>query len=291
MTEENIYKEYVESFFIRIGFLNGSLFHLRENINGFEKLYSKSKKETEVDKFMLGARLAISDVSGPTDNGALYFYVTKGKYTVTESNFKEYNEGIINEFASFVILQSYESFKLFLKSVISLYYSRYPELIKGHGVIRPKKRNHFLVFLNSLFTRNKEKYEMKDIMQKLNPGKFDSLLFRYLRKLSKHYKKYERNNNRRIDFQEFHKVYALCRHSITHNNSFIKNSETKHFTPYQKKVLNYFAPVETENGKRIKLNQKDTAEILVRICEHAFLIFKSLSIQEGLDWKILKNMK
>ncbi len=291
MAEENVFAKYIESLFIRIVFLNGSLFHLNENIKGFEKLYSKSKKGNRDNDFMMGARLAIADVSGPTDNGALHFYVTKGKYIVTESNFIEYNEGIVNEFASFVILQSYESFRLFLKSVISLYYSRNPKLIKKHKILRTKKSNFLIRIFNSLFNRKVKCYDMTEIMQDLNTGKFDSRLFKYLRKIAKHYKEFERTNNRNIDFLEFYKVYALCRHAITHSNSIIDNSQIKHFSSYQKKVLNYFTNEGTQSGKRIKLNQKETTEIIVRVCEHAFLIFKSLSIQEGFEWKILKNMK
>ena len=287
MSEENIYLEYFDALTIRIGFLNGSMYHLSTDLTGFEKLYKESRKNTKDPDFRLGSRLAISDVSNTDKKRKVY--ATKGRYVVKLSDHKEYNIGIINEFASFVILQSYESFRHFLKSVISTYYSSHPELLKKHRVVKPKNQNIHTKIRRLFWSERIEQIEFAEIFSKINVGKLDSRLFSYLRKLSEHYKDHEKSNNRNINFHEFHKVYAICRHSITHKNSIIEDFETKDYTEYQNKVLDYFSEKDVDSTRRIKLNQRQTTEILTTVSEHAYLIFKSLSILEGFDWKIFET--
>lgn len=291
MSKKNIYDEIIISFLKRIGFLQGAIFHLKSDIKGFEESYKKTREASKNIDFRLGTKLVISDVSGETDKGFLFFYPAFGGYTIKLSDYKKFNDRLINEFASFALLQSYEAFRSFLKKILADYYHQHKNEVFDHKLIR-EKRN----ILNWILHRTRSKYDNLThdmIMTSLNrnPGKHDSQYFRYLRKISDHYRNFESTNNRDLDFREFHKVFALCRHAITHTNSILQEPEIKDLSSKQVKILDFLADEKVPGGRKIFLNQEKTSKLLVAICEHAFLVYKSISLKEGFEWKILKNMK
>lgn len=292
MSTENLYNELIISFLNRIGFLQGAIYHLNSDIKGFEKNYKESREDSQDIDFRLGTKLVISDVSGEMDNGYPFFYPAFGGYSVTLSEHEEFNDRLINEYASFAILQSYEAFRRYLKRILALYYDQHNDAVLKHNLIRQRKCISLNGFL-SLFSSRTRNFTYEGILNTLtrNSGKQDSQYFKYLRKISDHYRTFESSNNRKFNFREFHKLYAICRHAITHNNSILNEADIKNLTPFQVKILEFFAGEENSEGRKITLNQKKTSDILVIICEHAFFIYKSISMQENLEWKILKNMK
>jgi hypothetical protein len=288
------YDFYIEEFFNRIGFLQGSLYHLDVDLKGFQKQFVRNSSEKLDIDFRLGTRLVISDLSGPTDNGWIIRYPTDVKYRVTISDYEKYTQNLVYEYSAFALLQAYEAFTLFIKSILASYFQSNVHLAYKVGIIRGKRAKCFLKPLMVLFLKKKENNKILDfnnLMNNMNCGKNNSNLFKYLRKLSQHYKHHEINNNRSINLIDFSKVFAIARHSITHNASIISAKSLDSLNKGQLEILKYFVENDKLSGKMIiKLTQKKSSEILVIISEHAFLIFKSLSICSGQDWKILKNM-
>ncbi|GAG76371.1 unnamed protein product, partial [marine sediment metagenome] len=235
-------------------------------------------------------RLIISDLSGPTDKGFLLYYPTDGEYKVTLSNYNEQTQNLIFDYSSFILLQAYESFTVFCKSLLSQYFSLYNNQAFRLRAVRLKKQNILTHFFKTLINNkgNEGKKDFNYFMENIYCGKNNSNLFKYLRKISGHYKQFEIVNNKKINLSDFYKVFAISRHVITHNGSKITDKLKGGLSKNQLKIFTYFINKECN---KIELTQEKLSHILVLISEQAFLIYKSFSIESGLNWKILKNMK
>lgn len=290
MNNQNIYNQYIEEFLERAAFLQGSIYHLSKDINKYREVYIESRQSNIDLDFRLGTHLVISDITGPTDNGWHYVYSTNEGYTVKLTDYDDQNSRLINEYTSFTILQSYEAFRRFLKSILARYYFENQDMVVKHKLLKFKKRNRIIRFWNQLL-HSRQNFEQEFIFQNMELGKYNSNLFKCLRRLSEHYRKHEKKNNKNLDLIEFHKIFSICRHSITHNDSIVEKDTISRLSKNGKRILDFFATKEVKKGLLINLSQKKASRIIVVICEHVFLIYKSISLAESMNWKILKNMR
>lgn len=291
MPSTNHYNRVIVKLLNRIAFLQGSLYHINIDLTGFKEYYQKSRSEAKPFDFRLGTHLIIRDISGPTDEGWNYAYPTKQKYIVKLSNYEEYNERLIYEYAAYIIIQSYEAFLQYLKVVLSKYYSNNPKSFYQHKIYRHRMVKSCNSLLQVHRRRNEPLLNESDLMEIIVPGKYGSNFFNSIRKISRHYSEFEDNNNIKIQLNDFHKIFSICRHAITHEESFIRKLSIKKLTSEEIKILEYFAEETNSELYKIKLTYEKTSVILQIICEHAFLIYKSISKKENLNWKVLLKMR
>ena len=72
----------------------------------------------------------------------------------------------------------------------------------------------------------------------------------------------------------------------------IKKEKFSDWSEEKKKIFNLFFPSEErEETIVLKVERNNVDKNLKLLSEYAFLIFKNISIEYGLEWKILPRMK
>lgn len=278
----NKYQEIIESFFIRITNLIGTLCYLESALLSRSKtireIYETPNKD--IPDLILGFKLVISDLTGLTDNGWNFYFSTKTFHKVTLSNNETETQKIISRESAFSLAQGYEAFSTFLKNMLVVYFEMNPkESIK---YMRIKKDED----INILDWNYK--------IRSIKTGNNNNELFKILRKIASNIPIAEKKNNKGINFQDWYKVLSILRHKITHSNGILykKYSEYKNLTSEQKCYLKKFFPFEENDGTlTFIITRSDSNKNLELLAEYAFLIFKELSLKSDFEWRILPNMK
>jgi hypothetical protein len=98
-------------------------------------------------------------------------------------------------------------------------------------------------------------------------------------------------NSEGINLRDWYRVLSKVRHAIVHQ-LFRINTFKGNFTREQKLLFNkYFTSEETGNLIELLMTKKEANDQMILIAEYGFLIFKSLCIEEDLDWKVLMHME
>lgn len=163
------------------------------------------------------------------------------------------------------------------------------DLALKNKAFKTQKQNPIRLLLSKLkiIKIDYQFFDFNYIYEMLYCGNNNLRLFKYIRKISEHYKKHEIENNKNINLKDFFKIYAISRHLITHNSSKINEEKINKLTKEQKEILQFF----TGNTHKIQLIQERMQRFLVILSEHAFLIFKSFAIETKSNWKIFKYME
>ena len=244
---------------------------------------------------MLGSRLIISDISGPTEDGWWYNYPTTSKYVVKFDEYQSKAKDLVTLFCHFTVCQYYEAFETFLKDTLAACCFLNPNV--GVKIIRRYKRtglNPVLRLIYRLFSIDNIKLssfeECKNEVRNFNSGRNNKVLFKILRSLSSSKFKFESNNNTGFSLKVWYRHFSIIRHSITHSNGFITSNQyneigTKSYSEY------YFPFIKDDYGYRISIQKKNANAICKLISEYAFQIFKFLSYEMDHEWRILKDIR
>jgi len=97
---------------------------------------------------------------------------------------------------------------------------------------------------------------------------------------------YSRKNFAKIRFKEFWTVISDSRHAITHSNSFVKQHKVFKTSYYEVLYRYLFHLKEGEDDKiELRLDYHKYSHNNKIMGEFAFLVFKSFSESENLEWK------
>jgi hypothetical protein len=277
----NNYQNTIETLFSRISILHGTLYHLEYALTNYSNFLKKKFEESkeELPDFLLGTKMVICDLTGPTDNGWNYYYPISPNHTVTFSNNDYETKKIINRESSFVFAQGYEAFSVFIKNILVEYFKLNPKEAIDFKIISSDidiEDINWFITIRELRTGNNNK-ELFKILHKINPDLSDSEII----------------NNKDLNLKDWYQVISFVRHKITHSNNQVLKTDKdfRNLSKNQKDYFKMFFIVEENNEKLIiNLNREICRNNLYLIAEYAFLIFKSLSTKSKYDWKILKNM-
>lgn len=277
----NAFQDTIETLFSRISILQGTLSYLDYALTNYGKFLKKKFEESneELPDFLLGTKLVICDLTGPTDNGWNYYYPTAPNYKVTFSSNDKEVEKLINRESSFILAQGYEAFSVFLKNTLIEYFKIFP---KKAIDIKLVKNEIDLLDIN-----------WNDKIRGLRTGRNHKELFKILHKIEPSLSLSEKENNKNVNLDDWYQVISLIRHKITHSNNEILKTDRdfKDLSSIQKSYFEeYFLFEENDESFVINLNRKICKNNLDLLVEYAFLIFKSICIKSKFDWKILKNM-
>lgn len=94
-------------------------------------------------------------------------------------------------------------------------------------------------------------------------------------------------NWKKLDLLNWLKVLNQVRHCIVHSQFVLKKSTLSKFNPEMRKILDkYFPYIETNEGLALKLNHTKSEYQIQCILDFGYFLFKSLSIDSDLEWKI-----
>lgn len=272
--------------FDRVEYYKGYINHLDHDIKHYsENLLEQLKTNktlSEIGEIHLkGSILAISDLTGETDNGwEINFPLPTKGYWVTSKDYIEKNIDLIQVVSSTLFSQSYEALESYFKDILTQYF----------------KNNCQIAFetigkINCVET--KKHVDWDKTVRKLKTGSNNAELLNIFRILSSEFSHAENINNKNLNLVKWYKVISICRHIITHSNSVISSDTFNLLDLEEKNILTSFFDIESQYGgdRKLKLSSKQASELLELICEYGFLIFKCLSKTNNLDWKILLHMK
>lgn len=258
----NSYKKNLNQFFEKLLYYR----HISGRIN---KVFQKEIEEYSSDKAIVHflSALILSDWTGPTDNGWEINFYSGITTETTKDNYKSEIEKINSRQLCLLYAQSFESFERFLKDCL---------------FDRLGRDDNFREFVITLLPKNRN-----SSITRANMPSGDSL-FEALKKAGDvSFKEFTSKNNLNIKFKVFWTILSEVRHAITHNESMIElklvnksgyHSEIFNFLFNSKSVSDDYLLVELDYGK--------FEDLIKRFSEFAFQIFKLLSIEEHLDWKI-----
>lgn len=227
----------------------------------------KVKYTSESATFHSISALAISDWTGPTENGwEINFYTGNIVETTKEEYIKEIDKMISKQLCLFYA-QIYEAFEKFVKDCL---YERTENDI------------NIRTYAISLLTVNMKPGFSRAYMP---TGK---KLYELLKKAGgKTFEEFNSTNSLNIKFPIIWTIFAEVRHSITHKESIMDLKIIKKSKEHTQ-VFNMFFNMKPESSNTIliQLDIRKFNTLIKRFSEYAFQIYKILSIEEGLEWKI-----
>ena len=257
-------------------------------INCFQKRIERLKKDIrknvakhetfQIENLFHGTSLVITDLTGPTDNGWLLKYRT-GKHYVKGEEFVEQLDWFLEREASLTVQQGYEVFESFLYDITASFLQANPKeyeigSFKNH---LPKSGPYDLKI-------------WKSAVRGLFRRKPNSELIDYLREFGGNLKKAEsqENNNRDLNLRDWFEITTQLRHGTTHSYGRIKKKGLDKLSKDQLDLLQVIYPGQFIDGEyEINLTFESAKSAITTYAEYGFAIFKSLSIEQGYEWKYL----
>jgi len=262
---KNTYKKHLDQYFEKLLYFR----HISGRINKvFKEDIEKYTDEKAIIHF--ASALIISDWTGPTDNVWEINFPTGIISETTKENYETEVDIISSKQLCLLYAQSFEAFERYLKDCLFERVDRNEEIRKYAISQLPENQQ-------SSITRSKM------------PG--GDKLFKVLKKAGGvSFKSFSTNNNLNISFGELWNILSEVRHSVTHNESLIDIgliNKSKHHAA----ILNFLfnAKPKSDDTLSIELNYKKFERLIKRFSEFSFQVFKMLSIEEGLEWKIIKT--
>jgi hypothetical protein len=275
----NPFQNQTDIFFQRIADLQHSLFYFDTVLNQSYWQTSKKIAESKEDQknvFGMLSRLVISDITGPNDSGWEYNYATGFQKVVWFDTLRSEIDSLLSRESGFMIAQAHEAFESFLKiQVATAFYNK-----KVESQLKEFKK----VDLTSIESC------IGYVSRKIRPEINNDVYFKALREICPEYLDFEINNNLKHDLYAFYFVIAEIRHALTHSELIIKRHRLKNFSSEHFDILTKFKiSKETDLGLELVIRKLDGDQIIKRLSEIAFTIYKALSIQFGFEWMILKK--
>jgi hypothetical protein len=104
--------------------------------------------------------------------------------------------------------------------------------------------------------------------------------------------KYEKTNIRRINLVQWHSIFALVRHAITHSNSIITRKQLETMSNDEISLLGAtFSGVWYAEEYTLAISKDEAIQAIQTTGEHSYLIFKCLSEAGGFDWTVIKPIQ
>lgn len=271
---ENPYVKYLKELFDKLVLNSGQVLHFQSHIKEYGKRFQDSKSNLN---FILGSTIAIRDLSIEQENEDYYnLHPVETKYEIYLEDLEKFNDKLIKKNCAYFLAQSYEALEKFLNEIITQYIliKRPLEFVSDN--------------LNAELTFDATKAELKKEKRGKNGNKY---LLKILRKISAEYKNVERKNWKDINLIDWFDIYSEIRHAVTHKSQIIEKEIVENFSNKKKELFdNYFPCEETELGYLINIDHRQTSELINLTAEYGFLVFKTISKAENLNWEFLKKL-
>jgi hypothetical protein len=277
--EENPLQAYLDNLGESIGVTFGMLYQVEAHLRDYKKILIQRFElmKEKINYPVLATTLVIGDLTGDSDNGWKINFPTDYSFELWVNDIDYKIDLLIDRESMRSIAYCYEVLEKYLYDVTAIYLFhnriKYADLIER--IIKPldETSDSYFYGIRKLRGRNN-----RDILS-------------LLRKLSDHFDKAESKNNEGIDLKEWFEVLSKVRHAIIHSNFRLKKDSKQLLTSSQYDLLSlYFPHVEEKDFYEFKIKRSHAEKMLRLITEYGILVFKSLSIEGGYNWKVFKNM-
>lgn len=258
----NHYNQHIQNLFYR----NLELRHTASQIKTVLKRSIVELEKSTLEGFIQGSALAITDWTGPTDQGWDLVNHTGIHITTYRETYSIEIEKLISQECLYAFAQSFEALNKYLKDCVFT-------KIKSDAK-----------YCSELKILNQTAFQREEI-------KGGDSLFRWVKiACDPLFTDYSKLNNKDLKFKEFWTTLSEVRHAITHSNSIINIEKLKKTNYHFSIFCHLFNFEEIENNSiKIQLSFSDLSRILDRVSEFGYQVFKMLSINEKLSWEILKK--
>lgn len=256
----NQYKTYLETFFTTLLGYRHSTRRLNTILINDAKIYSKKDAS-----YRSGSTLVISDWSGLTDKGWEINFNTRITKQTLKSEYAQEIRDIISRECCLIYAQSFEALERLLKDSLFFKSTSNSDLQK-YLLSQLKKDN----------TLTREKM----------PGG-DNLFKGLMLSRGNAFEVNSKGKNLNIRYSELWRVLSEARHSIVHSNSVLKFSKinrSKHHLAVFELLFNY-SRID-DDYISIQLEYPKFERLIKRLSEFAFQVFKSLCIEENIEWNV-----
>lgn len=97
---------------------------------------------------------------------------------------------------------------------------------------------------------------------------------------------FSEKNNSNVKYKQFWEIVSEVRHTVTHANSIVNKKKLFGKDEYKERLFRHLFPRSEVrlDDVVVFIDYKDLQKLTDTLAEFAFQIFKSLSIQEKLEW-------
>ena len=271
---ENPYVKYLKELFDKLVVNSGQVLHFRSHINEYGKRFQDNKSNLN---FILGSTIAIRDLSIENESEDYYnLHPVETKYEIYLKDLEKFNDKLIKKNCAYFLAQSYEALEKFLNEVITQY------------ILRNRPLEFVFDSLNADLTFDATKAELKKEKRSNNGNKY---LLKILRKISTEYKNLELKNWRNLNLIDWYDIYSEIWHAVTHKSQILEKEIVENFSSRKSELMDYYFPCEeTELGYLINIDHIRTSDLITLTAEYGFIVFKTLSKVENLNWEFLKKL-
>ena len=264
---DNYLNSSLKSYFKEITEVEGFLI----SVEGFIKLshyqLSKTRKETDMINALV---TTYRDLSKSTEGPNLYTPEFCHKLTV--SGFKKNIALIVSRECCFALSQAYEIFETYLKRTLGLFLFNNPSfisLLNKKNTPIPNNQQGYAGFVDDLLRQSKNNKKLLWVLRQVSPF----------------YSKHEVFNIWSFNLANWYDLLSEIRHAIVHarqeltervRTNIIQNQNIKIFE-------RYYNAENSLTHSVIFTDRVRTAEQIHLMNSFAYLIFKALSIEEGMD--------
>ncbi len=260
---ENYLKTYIESLFAEITFLNANLNVLDTFVEERGKELHRNFPFTDYQLYSMGSTYRdLTQLEGGNN-----LYLTNVHYRLATSNLNGEIERLKSYTSCLTITHSFEVFESFLKNVLSILIQNNQSLVSD---LKLECEADFDAIRRNLFR----------IQGESNKG-----FIKVLRKISPFFKAHEQNNIWQRNMSHWFEIIAKVRNLVVHSR-LILNQEFKEYIleTHRLKLFRLHFTISEENGlTKLALTPYQANAIIDHLYEYAHLIYKSLSIDFGLD--------
>ena len=274
----------LESLFRRLTVLNGLLSVLDRRISCVRKQIQESIDEKKFDPrpaVFAGSHLLFHAI---TDFANLDTLLGPGSsFSAADNDYLDALAEILTANANRSVAQSYEAFETFLFDVAAAYlHLHQDEANQTHLQRFDDKAAH------QGASRSDPVYWTRFVRRQYR-GVNNEKVFALLRSFAPQLGSGEENNVHKLDFPSWYKVASVVRHAVIHSDSAVKPDGLRSLSKKEKALLKarFLGVTDSTGVCRMELNKNTAKAAIARFAEYAFFIFKCLSIEDGLDWKVL----
>lgn len=243
--------------------------HLTNRKNQLMKQIDSCSKRSPL---MISA-LILGDITGPSEKGWKINYHSGFSVKVNSNEMIASIDKLISHNGMRYVANCYEIFESFLFNILGEFFNEYP----SYTLCLKKQELHH------------DNY--KEFLRKYYRSKNNKDLFKLLRIISSKFENSERSNNTGFNLNDWYYMVSSLRHGIVHSmfilDSVKINFNSQHWDLFNKKISHSKDLDKIE----LQMSYEECREQICLFAEIGFLVFKTLSIEIGEDWKIFNDME
>ncbi len=269
MTSPNPLIQPLQVLFKRLNLLQGLLEHQQHSFDMLEEMLRRRFPSGMPEQFVLWTSLPVRDLTGTGES------FPSGAYEASRDEYLTEGRRIISRAAAYTFAQAYEAFETFLLDTAGTVLS-----------VDPAKAD---ATLQTKFETKKVRADRASLDYWTAYARFafrgedNKKVLGFLRLQALALARAEQQGNiANVELTLWFAAASEVRHAVTHADSLLKKA-----APAVTDHGPWFPREATLQGSRVAMQPENTQRSISTFVEYAFLIFKCLSQQLGLDWNVL----